>query len=221
MNKNLEPNDADHTEMEMLLPWYVNGTLDERERAMVDAYIAAHPEFAVLLAEEYRLRDAAVSMPVGATAPAQPATLRSVERRSPVSLWHRALGRRWIETMQAKRRVTAAALQAAMVIGAFFVGSFWYGQNGAGPPSTSAEYHTLSAPESSDFGKIIVAAQKNTSEADFRLALTSANAVIIDGPTEAGAYIIRVPKKDSEAMLSLLQKNKAISLAQPIDGNSP
>src|ERR1700741_1281260 len=36
-------------EIEMLLPWYVTGRLDARDRAKVESYLASHPDVAAQL----------------------------------------------------------------------------------------------------------------------------------------------------------------------------
>jgi hypothetical protein len=65
---------------------------------------------------------------------------------------------------------------------------------------------------------LIVQFEPNTRVRDMQLALSSSDARLVDGPTETGAYLLRVDQSRRELALKRLRDNDAIALAEPIDG---
>lgn len=218
MEQIFRPGNDPHIEVEMLLPWYVSDTLSVTEKAAVDTHIAACSDCKTLLAEEFRLREAVASVPLVSASMAQGSHDLQTRLRTPQSLWRRVTSRSAGKTKQVARPLSFMALQAAALASVFFIGFSWQGSNQMGAPNDAEAYRTLSASKAASLGNIIVAAQQGATEADFRLALAEAGAVIVNGPTETGAYVIRVTQNELDSKISALRANRAIALAEPIDG---
>ena len=56
-----------------------------------------------------------------------------------------------------------------------------------------------------------------TSEQTFRETLNASHARLVDGPTAADAYVLRVSPGERDAALATLRRRPDITLAQPID----
>jgi hypothetical protein len=106
----------------------------------------------------------------------------------------------WIIAAQA----AALVLVATMVIPSF---------------NTPAPYRTLSAAPTatSTAGNLIVMFRPNTPEQDLRRTLVESGARLVDGPTEANAYILAVPSLQRSAALAKLRSRADILMAEPID----
>jgi hypothetical protein len=53
---------------------------------------------------------------------------------------------------------------------------------------------------------------------DIKSTLRAANASIVDGPTAADAYLLRVPQRQRNAALARLRADEDVQMAEPIDG---
>jgi hypothetical protein len=209
-----------HQEAQELLPWYVTGTLDAADRAMVEAHLTDCSECQAELALERRLRAEVAAMPLDAElgwaafrhrleADAKLATPPLPPRRSSrlptiAVAMRRAFAKSgrtgWIVAAQA----AALVLVATMVIPSF---------------NTPAPYRTLSAAPTaaSTTGNVIVMFRPNTPEQDMRRTLVESGARLVDGPTEANAYILAVPAPQRTAALAKLRARTDILMAEPID----
>jgi len=88
------------------------------------------------------------------------------------------------------------------------------------PVRTNGDYHALSSGVvARPAANLMVIFQPDTPERDLRGLLRLVNARLIDGPTEANAYLLYVdPAKRNDARKALLaQKN--IVLAEPVDSD--
>ena len=53
---------------------------------------------------------------------------------------------------------------------------------------------------------------------DVKSSLKAANASIVDGPTDADAYLLHVPEQRRNVALARLRADDAVQMAEPIDG---
>jgi hypothetical protein len=203
-----------HREIQLLLPWYVTGRLDEADTARVETHLAGCAKCRAELKVEQRLDQEVAGLPLG------------VEQS-----W--AAMRRRIEAtpLEPGGRVRAwAAALGRDAGGAWRVGGPWLGWAFAaaaalvviaGPlPRTPqpAAYHALGAATGGAAGNVIVIFRSDASEAAMRQSLGAADARVVDGPTAAGAYVLRVPAAERERALSSLRTSGVVRMAEPIDG---
>jgi hypothetical protein len=195
----------------MLLPWRVNGTLDEAEATLFDAHLAECAECRADLAAEQGLRAGLADMPLGlglrepprVTGVAAPGRLRAPVRR-------RYLARRiplgWALLGQAA---------AAAAIALFFVLP-------QADRETAPGYRLLGAEEVRPAGNVIVLFAPDATARDLRTALEQVEARLVDGPTASGAFVVRVAPGSRPAALERLRGMNGVILAEPVDaGGAP
>lgn len=207
-----------HHPVERLLPWYASGQLDDADRVTVKAHLADCADCREALALEHLLKSsvASLSPQVAADWAVLRDRLKPMPRRR--SNWHIAPAVRvaaWRTTRNAVRGpwrivrtlalpAVAAALAAVLVLTIV-------------PPDKPAPYRTLGATPVIAAGNIIVMFRPDLTEAGLRGVLHDSGARLVDGPTSANAYVLRVPDGRRSAALQSLRAQSAVTLAQPID----
>jgi anti-sigma factor RsiW len=178
---------------ELLLPWYVAGTLSPAEMAEVEAWLESDPAAKAHLArvqEEHQLAiEAAEEIPMPrASAINQVLEAIGADAKSPVnapSLSERLMGfltPRWVMT-------GAAALALLMVAQNATIGIL--------NPGTAPEFQTASGASATIEGvSALVAFQPTQSLADISAYLEENGLRIVDGPKPGGIY--RIAAEDSE-----------------------
>jgi hypothetical protein len=79
-------------------------------------------------------------------------------------------------------------------------------------------YHTLGSAPAPASANVIVTFNPEAKVGDVDETLRSAGASIVDGPTDAHAYLLHVEPAGRQAALSRLRALSEVQLAQPIDG---
>ena len=188
-----------------LLPWYATGRLDPAEHARVEAHVAGCPDCQAELQVERRLAAEVAQLPLG------------VEQG-----WRRMQARLRAEPAAPPRAKAAAALfpwagwatAAATVIAVAGVLALSQGRSG--------RYHALGAPSAARPGNVVVIFRPSTREMDLRRALKAADARLVDGPTDADAYVLAVRPERRTAALRQLRAEADVVLAEPVDpGGGP
>ena len=194
---NVVPLDPDgHSSVQLLLPWYVTGRLDESERAELELHLAGCARCRAELALERELH-ATQALP-GAVGDAERglasmrqriAGAKSGARRPAVPWWRWALGAQF-----------ALILLLLVVLAApRFEGERYRGLGGAG---ASANAVVMFRPEAT--------------EAQIREALRASGARLVGGPTATQAYLLSLPQADAAA-LARLRAQPAVTLAESLD----
>jgi Putative zinc-finger len=182
----------DHRQTQALLPWYVTGQLEAEQIRRIEAHLEACDACRAELAAERRLREAIVSAPVE----------EGRERASP-------------------RRRAVLAAGAFGALGAIAASLAAVSVANLPPPHAPAGrdmYRTLGDPPSPGAGQVVVVFDPACTEGEMSAALARAQARIADGPTTAGAYILRVPHGKREAALAALRASPGVRLAQSLGG---
>lgn len=206
--------DRSHADMQHLLPWWVNGSLDDTERGMVERHVqncaACRREAAQLRHLQAAIQsepgDVAATLGLGRLrariAPAHPHG-RSGWRAWPI--WH------WLGGPRAMPMALIAGL-LGVAVGLLVWGAL------RGPAETMG-YRTLSAvpAQPGPQAHITVVFDGRTSEGEMRALLLSLHANVVGGPTPEGAYLLAVPTASQDAALARLRSlaPHAVRLAEP------
>jgi anti-sigma factor RsiW len=195
-----------HEEVQRLLPWLVNGTLAPDEIEMVETHLAECGECRAEVQAERELARAFATMPVDVDSSwagleqrldAQPSVVIG-----PAAWWRRKVPVAW---------AVASPLAAAAAIALVFV-------NVTPPQPVSQQYRALGAPTLVRSANVVVLFESDSREKDMRAALDAADARLVDGPTDTGAYLLTVDGAKRDQALKRLRDSNAIALAEPIDG---
>ena len=198
--------DDPHDQAEELLPWYATGQLEAADRARLEAHFASCARCQRRLGLERVLIDQVRSFTPEVESGW--ARLRShIEARPRRSRTALAAGELWSFV----RRPAVAAVAAAQV--AFLAVGAWLLQ-----PLSQPAFVALGSPRAAAGANLIVMFRPDAREADLRAALGASGASLVGGPTEAGAYLLRVPPAARPAALAKLGADRNVTLAQPIDG---
>lgn len=223
-----------HEEAWLLLPWYVNGTLDEDERAAVDDHLAA----CGICREEVRYWGEAASLlrEDGELAVSPEAGLERLRRRlDPVPEGPRRAGGR--SRLRAGLRAAfggspavlrwalAAQLAVIVVLGGLLART---SARPAAPTATAPHgaFRTLAepppAPAASAAPRFQVMFAPQAREREIRGALISIGGRIVDGPSPTGVYTIAVAPGEGEAdpaaVLRSLRALPHVVFAEPAVG---
>ena len=198
-----------HHDVEVLLPWFVNGTLDDDDRLRVTAHLedCTHCRGEVqslrALQAEYAHED-----PVVDSGPA----FRSLRAQlQPPLPWHHQALQRLRTLRQPERWLPWAVALQLVLIAAIGIALFDLDPRAGG-------YRTLGAAGANlnPAGSIVVVFAPQTTEQELRAIVQAAHARIVDGPTATHAYVLNVDDANAADVLRSLHAQPAIVLAEPL-----
>ncbi|MCW5623418.1 MAG: hypothetical protein KIT73_01710 [Burkholderiales bacterium] len=190
--------DAELHEARLLLPWFVNGTLDEAGRHTVEAGLEAS---ATLRAE----RDWLVAL----RRDVQAETIAAPDDAGLAQLMQRIDGERPANVVSlpvAKRArwfAPVLALAASLVLGQAIVIGVLLGERDEG-------FRPLSGPTATAGDRIQIRFQPEATEAQIRTLLLDIDGDIVAGPGALGLYTIRVETGRSGAVLQRLTTRRDV-----------
>lgn len=206
-----------HERIVSLLPWYVTGRLDADERAEVEAHLKGCE---ACRAEEVMERRVAADLAAlsGGSGEAWTGLRARVSRAAPRKRSIQANPRSapadviQFKPVQVRTRWlgVAVGLQAALFIG----GLIWFGAQPASKPGTVRS--SAAVPVGRD-GDLAVTFNPRATEETLRAALLANQARIVDGPSAAGAYRLRVQEGRQAAVLADLRRRPEVISAQAAD----
>jgi anti-sigma-K factor RskA len=199
-----------HKVADVLLPWFVNGTLEKDELAFVEQHLR---QCARCQREVEWLRELRAACVEGEAAGGAPTVFGKLRRqldepRSPRreestmhASWERAP--RWSRWAMAVELAAIVGLAVALLPRA----------------DAPALYRTLGAPNSvaQPGGTLVVVFDQATTEAELRRILRQAGARIVDGPTQANAYVLEVAAERRKQTLQALRAEPAVTLVERLD----
>jgi len=208
-----------------LLPFYVNDTLDQTDRAWVDAYLREHPKSAAELQwyrslQDTMQRDApAVSAEVGldkvmAKIRAERAPARAAAKPAAPSLGERMRG--WLAALAPQpllRPALAGALAVVLVQGVVIANLV----NTDGFADTRAKQPTVVDP--GPFLKVNFKADAR--EADIRMLLVEIDGSLAGGPGQLGDWYVRIPEARITAAAEKIKASAIVDGVARVDALPP
>ena len=200
---------AAHKVADALLPWLVNETLEGDELAFVRRHLDECPD---CRQEVEWLRELHAACIAGEAMPGASAAFRNLRRaleapsegRDSIARLPRSLGRtrRWWQW------ALAAEFAVIIVLGGLLL-------TGTDGP---ALYRTLGAGDTGKpaTGSLVVVFDPATSQAEVQRILRSAGARIVDGPTQANAYVLEVPVAQTGRAAQAIKAERAALLIEPL-----
>jgi len=190
---------SERDEIEMLLPWYVSGTLDATDRRRVEHYLAQHPEIRrqLDLIREERDETIAAHAVLPASSPGALERLLAAPPRRHAGVLAR-FGREAIEaiadffaapTPRAVRLVAAAA-GVLLLLEAAAITAFIVRDDGGG-------YQTAAGRDAGGGVGFWVGFSDQASAAAISRLLAELDARIVDGPKPGGIYKVEVRSADT------------------------
>jgi hypothetical protein len=208
MGRVLQLDPAAHKVTDALLPWFVNGTLDGDELSFVQKHLS---RCASCQREVEWLRDLHAACIAGEADPDASSALRRLRRRleqRPRDLGPMARLRYfWGQGRPWSRWLIATQLAVIIALGSWILAAY----------DRPELYRTLGASNATapSSGKLVVVFDPATTEADLRRMLRDAGARIVDGPTEANAYVLDVPaQREAQALRALRAERAAVLVEQ-------
>ncbi|WP_341677488.1 zf-HC2 domain-containing protein [Niveibacterium sp. SC-1] len=203
-----------HRSVQALLPWYAREALDEAERQRVETHLAACAHCQAELDWERRLQAAHAELPAAAgDVEAGLAALHARLDAGPdrLAAWRARLAR-WGAAWRTGPPVWRWALAVQAVLIVCLAATLLR-------PSDAPTYRALgNASHGVVAGDALVMFDADLSEARLRALLQESGARVVDGPTVAGAYVVRL--SDPQA-LARLQGQPGVRMAQALTPPAP
>lgn len=196
---------SEHETVQRLLPWLVNGTLAPAEAARVEEHLLACEACREDLALERKLAREIALLPLGVDEGWQAVSLRLGEQgagndNGRVPLWRRPVAAGW---------AAGGAVAAALLL--------TFAATGLPSPTREAgPFHTLGSAAAAPDGRVVVLFRPDTSAQQMRTILSAEGARVVDGPTAAGAYVLRIDDRSPADAINGLRQSSEVVLAEPI-----
>jgi hypothetical protein len=199
---------AAHKVADALLPWFVNGTLEGEELALVQRHLG---ECLRCQHEVEWLHELHAACIAGEAMPGASAAFRNLRRRLEEPRKGDSIARlrrSWSRAQPWSRWAIAAQLVAIAVLGTLLL-------SGTDGP---ALYRTLGARNATvpATGSLVVVFDPATTEAEVHRILRGAGARIVDGPTQANAYVLEVPPGQTGRAAQAIKAERAALLVEPL-----
>lgn len=213
---------GEHREVERLLPWYANDTLDAIESDRVSAHLS---ECGACRAELSRLRavlDAAAEAPAAGPREADRDWERLHRRLQGMRRadakprrWHRVRSG-WRNAAPWMRAALAAQCAVVAVLVVFLVRT-------ERAPRDDAPYRTLSsaAVPTASADSLLVVFDPRLTDAQLRELLGANHARIVDGPNATGAFLVAAPPGQGELVRNALRASPGVSMAESLAPPEP
>jgi anti-sigma factor RsiW len=220
-------NSAEHQEVSALIPWYVNDTLDEQERARVNAHVGECASCRDDLAVNQRILDGIAAQPAldympMASLKRLQARLDTVQGEGPSSP---KIMPAEPERSESPWRGWIAASIAAMTVAIGLLAADRWVQFEA--RATQSNYRTVTNSIPRPAGEVIRAVFSPAITLDqLQAILDEAQLKIVSGPTEAGVYSLASNSGLAvRSSLALLRQHATVRFAEattePDSGNGP
>jgi anti-sigma factor RsiW len=200
--------DTLHREVDELLPWFANGTLEGEERARVERHLtecnACRSEMALLQdVGEAAAEIVSATPPVADSLGKTFARIDEWEQSKPLSFGARV--RQFLLAPWPMPRLVLAG-QAALIV---LLGAGLFMSR-----TPEREFTTASGGGEAVGARLTVTFEPTATEESLRQALRAVNATIVSGPSAAGVYVVALPADtpDSavDSAIDALRKNTSV-----------
>lgn len=197
----------EHQAAQVLLPWFVNGTLDAAEAAQIGEHVAQCSACQADVAAQAQWRTVAGTdgVPAGDVERGWAALRTRLDAPVVPSPGRRTAPAWWRQPLPLAVAVQAAVI---LVMASALVALL---------PSVEP-YRALGSATVVDANAIVVFRADST-QAETSAALRAAGARIIGGPTAADAYLLRLPEPAAPA-LARLRAQPGVASAEPLQGEA-
>lgn len=202
-----------HDEAQRLLPWFANGTLDDDERVVVETHLQACPDCRRELEWLRAVGDACTADADPPVAPDFARLRRALPRHAPRSRRPRAtLRARWAGSDPWLRGALVAQCAALALLAVALAMR-------AGTDAPASRYHTLSDARSTPTAlpgesSLVVVFDPDIRVRDAQRLLQASGGRVVDGPSDAGAYTVAVPRARAIAARDALRGAKGVLLVE-------
>ena len=196
-----------------LLPWYVNGTISDEDRAWVDTHLRTHPDAQAELAWyrslQTRMHD---------NAPAVPATIGLARTMQLIRGDQPSFSER-VTAFFAGFGLRPTAAFAGLAVVAVQAGFIFTLLNGPKDDTEAIRARGTTVVTEAPLLKLNFA--PDAKEADIRLLLISVRGDLVAGPGQLGDYYVRVPAGTESASLDALKGKPIVQAAALAPGVPP
>jgi anti-sigma factor RsiW len=203
-------NASDHVAVDVLLPWYVNGTLRDDELDRVRRHLEACPACRQEVDWLRNIFAACVAAtPLPETPAEEGAGLMPFPRPAARGgTWGSGALDGWQSTPSWVRALMAAQLAGLAILGTLL----------AVDAGNEPTYRTLgsSGRTASSGDAIAVMFDPAITEAELRAVVGEIGGRIVDGPTTTNAYVLEVPAARSSGAIDKLRAEPKVRLAEPL-----
>ena len=244
MNRHASPPTDKHQQIQLLLPWYLNKSLEQDEQRQVESHlhncmlcsrelvalrklaaavkqssdldVAAEASFAKLR-EKLQTADPLRKKPLPSNNQPRLIWSRKPAAAAPPGLSVNTVNRYSQLLSLRGSSVTHFAIAASMLL-AIIPLVMQYGRS----PATTTDYYTLSAakPESPTGTKLHIVFSKSLPNAGIDLLLEKIHGQLVEGPNSVGAYTVRLGadknSQDLTAAVALLRNQQNVLLVEPV-----
>jgi hypothetical protein len=201
-----------------LLPWLVNGSLDEGEKVAVLEHAGACVICRRELGDLERLRDSI--SPISVAVPTPEPDMRNINARIDALIDRRNWGRNLVaqirETFESPWRIAFAAQSILLIVLASLL--LW-------PEPENAEFTTLTQPHDLPVGHHVrVVFSPELDQSEISTLLDRFELKVIEGPSSRGVYTLglaeSLPVEDRDRLLRSLQDDPKVLFAHPVSRES-
>jgi anti-sigma factor RsiW len=197
-----------HDAIERLMPWYITGQLDAQDTARVEAHLLDCPNCLATLADEHAIARLVVQDEGGIDRGW--AKLRErVEQ--PAATDFAPSGLTEPPSRQRHGMPRWAKIAAAVILGISSAITI--------QPKPDAQYHALGDAVIAPAGNVVVMFRPGIDKEALDQAIRDSGALRVNGPTAAGAYVLRSLAAHQALVLRRLRQNPNVTLAEPLDSN--
>jgi hypothetical protein len=211
----------DHRDVQLLLPWYLTGELDESERSTLQAHLDQCADCRAELAAERRLSRKIAETPADAEASDVEHGWRMISQSLGTQSRDRSSSAGRTAGLALRLKAAASSRSSASWLGWAVAAQFcllvvmgvtlWRNEQ-------PTRYHTLGATPAGAPANLVVIFKPDTPERDLRAILQSSGARLVGGPTESDAYLLHVATEARSAALARLREETEVVVAEPVDG---